>query len=197
MKQCPACAASYPDTVRFCAADGSTLVPVTAATAPAQSGLSGTVVAAILGGLLVLVAGAFLFMRQQERIAEAEQAAEAARLEVAQAEAATARRQAADAEARAASAEAAARAVSGPPIVTASGYSRTARADSPNDGFLALRSQPSSRSGARLAQIPHDAVIHIGDCQPVSQVPGGRVGQWCRTEWAGMYGWAFTGFMRF
>jgi hypothetical protein len=123
------------------------------------------------------------------RAAEAErQAAEAAQRER--------DAQFADAEARAQRAAAAA-APPPQPVATGGAFTTVAWADSPRDGYLALRSRPSVSSGARLAQIPHDDRIALGACNPTSQVPGGRVGQWCRTRWGGMEGWAFTAFMRF
>ncbi len=40
----------------------------------------------------------------------------------------------------------------------------TATANSPEDGFLALRSQPNAETGTRITKIPHGARILIGTC---------------------------------
>jgi hypothetical protein len=59
-----------------------------------------------------------------------------------------------------------------------------ATVNSPGDGFLALRSEPSVRSGSRLARIPHKTVIELSGCTPD---PAG--GNWCRTRYGGQSGW--------
>lgn len=73
---------------------------------------------------------------------------------------------------------------------------RTAYANSPGDGFLALRSQPSSGSGDRLAKIPHGAALTVIDC-PRSSNSGKMSGHWCRVVYNGQQGWAFDGFIKF
>ena len=69
---------------------------------------------------------------------------------------------------------------------------QTARANSPNDGFLALRSIPDSENGERLAKIPHGTNLEIIGCQKnPTQSPGKRRGRWCRTNYNGQSGLGF------
>lgn len=56
--------------------------------------------------------------------------------------------------------------------------------NTPVDGFLALRSEPSAKHGSRLYKIPHATAIDLSDC--VSLSPSDR---WCRTEYQGRTGW--------
>ncbi|REJ76385.1 MAG: hypothetical protein DWQ47_12320 [Acidobacteria bacterium] len=65
------------------------------------------------------------------------------------------------------------------------------RVNSPGDGFLALRDQPSAKVGRRLAKIPHGEVVDLGACQDRTETIGGRTGRWCRVRWNGLWGWAF------
>jgi len=75
---------------------------------------------------------------------------------------------------------------------------QTARANSPRDGFLALRSIPDSENGLMLAKIPHGTNLEIIGCQknPV-QLPGKRRGRWCRTSYNGLDGWVFDAFLSY
>ncbi len=73
---------------------------------------------------------------------------------------------------------------------------RTARANSPSDGFLALRSEPNSETGYRIAKIPHGAALTVYECPTASNV-GKMPGRWCRVNYEGQSGWAFDGFMTF
>lgn len=72
----------------------------------------------------------------------------------------------------------------------------TARANSPRDGFLALRSEPSSEIGYRVAQIPHGATLTVIACPRPSNV-GKMPGRWCQVVYNGQSGWAFDAFMTF
>lgn len=75
---------------------------------------------------------------------------------------------------------------------------QTARANSPNDGFLALRSIPDSETGAQLAKIPHGTNLEIVGCQKnETQIPGKRRGRWCRTNYNGQSGWVFDAFLSY
>ncbi|MEO6590476.1 MAG: SH3 domain-containing protein [Pyrinomonadaceae bacterium] len=75
---------------------------------------------------------------------------------------------------------------------------QTARANSPSDGFLALRSLPDSINGALLAKIPHGTNIEIIGCQKnVTQLTGKRRGRWCRTNYNGQNGWVFDAFLKY
>jgi hypothetical protein len=72
----------------------------------------------------------------------------------------------------------------------------TARANSPRDGFLALRSEPNSETGARIAKIPHGATLTVLGCPKSSNV-GKMSGRWCQVIYNGQSGWAFDAFMIF
>lgn len=84
------------------------------------------------------------------------------------------------------------------PVQTTPPYDngRTAYANSPGDGFLALRSEPSSESGERVAKIPHGAALTVIDCPRPSNI-GKMPGRWCRVVYNGQQGWAFDKFMKF
>jgi len=73
----------------------------------------------------------------------------------------------------------------------------TARVNSPGDGFLALRSEPSSDIGYRIVQIPHGEYVRILGCQNFSERVGGRTGRWCRVNYDGFVGWAFDGWLSY
>lgn len=68
----------------------------------------------------------------------------------------------------------------------------TARVNSPNDGFLALRTAPSADVGERILQIPHGATVTVLACQNAAP---GKKGRWCRVDYNGNSGWAFDGFL--
>jgi HAMP domain-containing protein len=72
----------------------------------------------------------------------------------------------------------------------------TARANSPNDGFLALRSEPNSETGYRIAKIPHGASLTVLGCPKSSNI-GKMPGRWCQVIYDGQSGWAFDAFMTF
>lgn len=87
-----------------------------------------------------------------------------------------------------------------PPVVTKTvpiikNTGNFARVNSPNDGFLALRSEPSSNYGDRILQIPHGAVVKVLGCQGFRVNIGGRSGRWCRISYEGYTGWAFDGWL--
>lgn len=71
----------------------------------------------------------------------------------------------------------------------------TVRVNSPNDGFLALRSLPDSERGVRLAKIPHGEPLEIIDCEATAKSIGGRRGRWCLVEYSGMVGWVFDAWL--
>jgi len=72
----------------------------------------------------------------------------------------------------------------------------TARANSPGDGFLALRTLPSAQIGERIAKIPHGATVSIGACGPVI-TPVKRSGRWCQASYNGMSGWVFDAYLTY
>lgn len=79
---------------------------------------------------------------------------------------------------------------------TVSGNDKIAYANSPGDGFLALRDEPDSELGERIAKIPHGAALIVHSCPKSSNV-GKIAGRWCRVTYEGLTGWAFDGFMKF
>jgi hypothetical protein len=68
----------------------------------------------------------------------------------------------------------------------------TARVNSPNDGFLALRTEPSAETGERILQIPHGATVTVQGCLPKGP---GKKARWCRVDYNGNVGWAYDGFL--
>lgn len=81
-------------------------------------------------------------------------------------------------------------------VSTPNSTGRTARANSPSDGFLALRSEPDSETGERIAKIPHGAALTVLACPKASNV-GKMRGRWCQVIYNGQTGWAFDAFMTF
>ncbi len=71
-----------------------------------------------------------------------------------------------------------------------------ATVNSPGDGFLALRSLPSSQTGDRLLKIPHGATVTIGACGPVV-TPVKRSGRWCQASYGGYDGWVFDSYLKY
>lgn len=63
-------------------------------------------------------------------------------------------------------------------------YSVTVNA--PGDGFLALRSEPSSKTGQRLGKIPHGTQLTLSNC-----VQSQRAETWCETDYNGFTGWIY------
>ena len=80
------------------------------------------------------------------------------------------------------------------PFTDKSGSTKTARIDSPNDGFLALRTLPNSEFGERILKIPHGATVTIGVCGPIVR-PVKRAGRWCQANYNGYTGWVFDAFL--
>lgn len=77
------------------------------------------------------------------------------------------------------------------------GSSITATVDSPNDGFLALRSEPDPERGERLAKIPHGAEVEILRCGNSVVTIGGRSGHWCFVDYDGRTGWVFDAWLEY
>ena len=196
MNRCPTCGRPYEATASFCPDDGTALVadapvPASAAlgdllaqpdaperVAPAASGRSLPV---LVGVLAVAVASllALVVYRQQAAVARLEARIATASIET--------RR---DAAAPAPVADVA----PVPEAPPADPYTRTVRANSPGDGFLALRSAPSVAQGQRLLQISHGDPLDLGACRPPTTVAG-AYGSWCRARYGGAEGWAFDAFV--
>jgi hypothetical protein len=74
---------------------------------------------------------------------------------------------------------------------------RTAKVNSPNDGFLALRNLPSQDIGDRIAKIPHGATINVLLCSEQSVTIAGRTGHWCMVSHNSQTGWVFDVWLEF
>jgi hypothetical protein len=77
-----------------------------------------------------------------------------------------------------------------PPPSEPRGGSDTARVNTPGDGFLALRSEPTIRRGRRLLKIPHGTRLTLGGC--TNRQTDGR---WCSTTFEGQKGWVFERYL--
>ena len=75
------------------------------------------------------------------------------------------------------------------------GTLRTATVNSPNDGFLALRSLPDADLGDRIAKIPHGSTVQVISCADDVVTIGGRSGHWCLITYRSSAGFAFDGFL--
>lgn len=80
------------------------------------------------------------------------------------------------------------------PMPNQSKTTTSARVNSPSDGFLALRSLPSSEAGDRIAKIPHGATVSIGGCGPVISTAR-RSGRWCQASYNGYSGWVYDAYL--
>ncbi len=67
-------------------------------------------------------------------------------------------------------------------------------AETPFDGFLALKAEPRL-SSARLAKIDHGATVAVGERGP-RDVVDGLTGNWFRVSHRGMTGWAWGWYLR-
>jgi hypothetical protein len=66
--------------------------------------------------------------------------------------------------------------------------------NSPGDGFLALRSLPSSDAGERVLKIPNGARVSISGCLPRTHVEN-KTGRWCKASYNGYSGWLFDAWL--
>lgn len=82
--------------------------------------------------------------------------------------------------------------IPGSPVSSPQTAKNTARVNSPGDGFLALRTMPSSETGDRILQIPHGATVTVLGCQAKA---AGKKARWCRVDYNGNLGWAYDGFL--
>jgi hypothetical protein len=82
-----------------------------------------------------------------------------------------------------------------PKVPTIKGTGGNAQVNSPNDGYLAMRSEPNTETGYRVLTIPHGADVRVLGCLEYSERVGGRTGRWCRVSYAGNTGWVFDGWL--
>jgi hypothetical protein len=73
----------------------------------------------------------------------------------------------------------------------------TARVNSPNDGFLALRDEPNAETGQRIAKIPHGAVVNLENCEKQTTTIAGRKGRWCMVTYEEETGWVFDAWLQY
>lgn len=66
-----------------------------------------------------------------------------------------------------------------------------------DDGYLALRSAPSVRSGSRIAQMPEGSEVVVTGCQQELEQIGGGYGRWCSVQFGRQRGWAFSRYLTF
>jgi hypothetical protein len=223
MKQCPVCKATYADeTLNFCLSDGSTLfamvdeeptrvvssggnpvrIDVARETSPiftpsvtsnqsAPGGSSKTV--SLLVGLLALVilafAGfaAFMLLKPDDNT-KSNTTGTPTISQTPDDEIAKLKKQVEDLKNQKSPTPV-------PTIPARKETGNTARVSSPSDGFLALRSEPNSETGYRIAQIPDGASVNVAGCQSFSVKIGRRTGRWCQVEYGGQSGWAFDAFL--
>lgn len=72
----------------------------------------------------------------------------------------------------------------------------TAHANSPTDGFLELRSEPSSKTGVRITKIPNGDNITILTCHNDVIFQGARA-RWCVATYKGQTGWVFDAYVKY
>lgn len=60
----------------------------------------------------------------------------------------------------------------------------SALVNTPDDGFLALRTHPNTKTGNLLAKIPHATQVAVGECISVSARDA-----WCKTSYHELTGW--------
>jgi hypothetical protein len=68
------------------------------------------------------------------------------------------------------------------------------RVNTPGDGYLALRTAPSTERGQRILKIPHGTLITVYNCTGVT-VAAGRRGRWCQTVYEDNQGWVFDAYL--
>jgi len=81
------------------------------------------------------------------------------------------------------------------PAATQIPQATTARVNSPNDGFLALRSAPNSETGYQITKMTHGSTVDVLGCQSYSVKIGSRTGRWCQVNYGGQTGWAFDAWL--
>jgi hypothetical protein len=224
MKQCPTCHTTYTDdSLRFCLADGSSLDPLpdneatlvkpmrsaaenqAAGTMAAQPSTAKIVVVIGLVALFLLIgtgiALALLYSNRDSRKANVPATPASVATPVAtpdlekqnlQDQLANIQKQL-DAQ-KASNKNTGAPSAATTPAVDATGYV-SARVNSPNDGFLALRDKPHAEFGNRIERIPHGAVVTIENCGATQRRLGGRSGRWCMVTYNGKTGYVFDAFL--
>src|ERR1044072_4272893 len=212
MKQCPTCHTAYDDSLFYCLPDGPALVPhwpekatlvspppsgsgrtanYTQQPAPAyntsptaKSGINPFLIAAVIALSLLVLAGVVIIglsLNRQPANTVAEVKTTPTQNPISVDEAAKLRNEIANLQ-KQMEQKNAKPAINPQPAQPVTGGT-SAWANSPSDGFLALRSQPSSEAGTRITKIPHGSQITIGSCQEVIITPRGNRGRWCQAAY--------------
>lgn len=84
---------------------------------------------------------------------------------------------------------------SNPFSVNSASNPKNARVASSNDGFLAMRSAPSTQSGKQILKIPTGATVEVKDCKQNMITIGSRRGRWCLVSYGGETGWVFDAWL--
>lgn len=66
--------------------------------------------------------------------------------------------------------------------------------NTPGDGYLALRTVPSTERGQRILKIPHGTYIAVYNCRSVT-FAGRKRGRWCQTIYEDNQGWVFDAYL--
>jgi hypothetical protein len=222
MKQCPICKTTYTDdTLSFCLADGAGLFavsdeeetrvipklpetvriaipqetapvftpPVFSQQSPAGGGKSKAV--GVLLGVLALVIllfigfAAFMILKSDDKKTDPKTSPSPTISQTPDSKIADLQKQIEDLKNQ----------KSPTPAPTQSPPATTARVNSPNDGFLALRSAPNSETGYQILRIPHGLSVAVLGCQSFSVRISGRNGRWCEVNYGGQTGWAFDAWL--
>jgi uncharacterized protein len=82
--------------------------------------------------------------------------------------------------------------IAGREVEIASKSHETGVVNAPGDGFLSLRSEPSTERGRRLVKIPHGTPLTLERCDAPT---GGYA--WCLTTYAGQHGWIYSRYLSY
>ncbi|MEP7214277.1 MAG: hypothetical protein ABI791_14455 [Acidobacteriota bacterium] len=223
MLRCPRCGNTYTDeTLRFCLADGTSLVPANerntradepatvrmetparpteAYEAPAKAPRSfkiflGVIALLAIAGSFVVVAALIYFNKNRVRQPPAAPASPPAASQnvTPDAEKERLQRELADAQKKLDEQKNAPDSID--KIFDGLFDEGSAKVNSPGDGFLALRVLPDAKAGQPLAKIPHGTTIALGFCQEETSKVSGRSGHWCMTSYDGKAGWVFDAWL--
>ena len=68
------------------------------------------------------------------------------------------------------------------------------RVNTPGDGYLALRTAPSTERGQRILKIPHGTYIAVYNCRGIT-FAGSKRGRSCQTVYEDNQGWVFDAYL--
>lgn len=203
MKRCPHCGRTFDDSLAFCQHDATPLVALAVAPIPPprpnaapqpeavlaapteylretpKRGLSNRAAWIVVGALALLgllgLGGYFFVLRPSGDGREAAAAIDSTAMGI----------------------DSAAKGGTGPYLPQDYSPAENLRyAESPNDGFVALRSDPSISRGSRLLRIPHGAAVTVLYTGGPGDVIEGRSGTWVQVQYGSTVGWAFDAFLR-